>query len=127
MSNKCIDWAWSISLKPGLKLVLVRLADRADDNGFCFPKQSNIAKDTGLSRETVNRHIKTLEHLGHLKQKGQRYKDGRRRSSTYQLMVDPDFLQSDFLSHGKLSHLNVTNQHNRIPHREPSIVVRGVH
>lgn len=127
MSYEYLNWAWSLDLKPGPKIVLVYLADRADHKGICFPKQSTIAKSTGLSRETVNRHLKQLEKLGYLKQIEQRYRDGRRRSSTYQLLANEDFLQSDILSHGKISHLKVINHHNRIPHRDPSLNIGGVH
>lgn len=126
MSNKYINWAWSITVKPGLKLALICLADMADDNGECFPKQSTIAKKTGLSRETINRHIKKLEQLGYLKNKSQRYKDGRKRSSIYQLITDTDFLQSDISSHGKLSPFKVPNYHNRIPQRDP-LLIGGIH
>lgn len=49
---------------PAAKLVLIKLADHADDEGTCFPSQARVAADTGLARETVNRAIKALVGVG---------------------------------------------------------------
>lgn len=48
-------------------LVMLKLADRADDEGgSCFPAQNTIAEACGLARPTVNEIIKTLERDGKL-------------------------------------------------------------
>jgi len=36
MSLKVMHWAWSLAPTP--KIVLLALADEANDDGFCFPR-----------------------------------------------------------------------------------------
>lgn len=86
MSIKAINWAWKQSLPPGQKLVLIRLADRADDNGECWPSQKSIAEDTGQNERTVRRIVKQLESRGLLTRYwGQYREDGSRGSDHYKL------------------------------------------
>lgn len=125
MSNEALRWAWLLPLKPGLKLVLVRLADMANDNKTCWPKQSTIAEETGLSRATVCMNLKKLEQLGLISQKRQRYKDGRMRSSSYTLLIQNKSLPCKNSQHGELRHCETLQHHvikpnNKNPHGEPS-------
>lgn len=48
------------------RLVLFCIADRADDEGVAFPRQSSTARDANVSVETVRRSIRTLEEIGEL-------------------------------------------------------------
>lgn len=66
MSIRAVDWALKsvIGLKKGEKIVLVALADFADESGSSWPTQGELAKKTGLRRETVNRSLKSLEKKG---------------------------------------------------------------
>lgn len=66
MSIKAICWAFEQDLPPTSKLVLLKLADNANDDGWCWPSQATLARHTSLTRETVNRHIAKLEESGHL-------------------------------------------------------------
>lgn len=61
MSNKALTWAWSQSLKPAPKLVLLALADHADDRGYCWPSLARLAEMTGIDRSTVTRSLAVLE------------------------------------------------------------------
>ncbi len=63
MSNKCVTWAWKQPLTSSIKLVLVNICDRANDQkGYqCWPAIETISKDTGLARRTVQRSLATLE------------------------------------------------------------------
>ena len=57
--------AFKIKVGNGLrKLVLLKLADNANDNGECFPSIKHIAKECEMGRTTVKSHIKALEELG---------------------------------------------------------------
>ncbi len=71
MSIRAVDWALKsvTGLKKGEKLVLVALANYSDENNACWPAQRELAKKTGLRRETVNRCLKSLEEKGLLKSK----------------------------------------------------------
>jgi hypothetical protein len=85
MSVRAMSWAWDVDPeellalaragreaaggKPPargvsattLKLVLLALADHADDTGKCWPGLSRVAAKTGLDRSSVIRAVKVLE------------------------------------------------------------------
>ncbi len=48
------------------KAVYINLKDRADKDGRCFPSLGRIAKDTSLSKRTVQRAIDDLIKHGYL-------------------------------------------------------------
>lgn len=52
---------------PLRKLVLVKLADNASDQGECWPSYQHIADQCEIDRSTVRRHIKALENQGLLR------------------------------------------------------------
>lgn len=65
MSFDATKWAWAAEVKPATrKLVLLALADRADEKGNCHPSTNCIAADTGLNRKTVLESLRTLEADG---------------------------------------------------------------
>ena len=65
MSAKATFWAWEQSVKNSTqKLVLLKLCDSANDNNVCWPSQSKIASDCGLSRSAVLNNLKALEDQG---------------------------------------------------------------
>lgn len=65
MSNRYITWAFDVKgVTPSEKLVLIKLADQANDDGNCWPAQSTVASDCCLTRESVNRIIKKLADRG---------------------------------------------------------------
>ncbi|MGB5255148.1 MAG: helix-turn-helix domain-containing protein, partial [Sedimenticolaceae bacterium] len=47
-----MNWAWRQALTPTLKLVLMALADAADDQGVCWPSVSTLAKKCSVSTRT---------------------------------------------------------------------------
>lgn len=53
MSIKAINWAFSLPLPPKQKLVLLALADYADDAGVCWPSTRMLSKKSGLSLRMV--------------------------------------------------------------------------
>jgi DNA-binding MarR family transcriptional regulator len=52
---------------PLRKLVLLKLADNANDSGECWPSYQYIADQCEIGRSTVKSHIKALIDLGFLK------------------------------------------------------------
>lgn len=82
MSRAATDWAWSLAVKPAtLKLLLLSLADRADEYHQCFPSIARLEKDTGLNRKTIVQNIKKLVEMGILND------TGYRRGQTQQVKV----------------------------------------
>lgn len=65
LSFKYLDAAWLTDCpSPASKLVLVSLADHANDNGGCFPSVARIAKRCKLSRRGVQGQLRVLEKAG---------------------------------------------------------------
>lgn len=60
MSTKAVDWALSLALSPGAKLVLVVLAHRADDQGHGRINRQKLADLTGLRPEDAKAEISLL-------------------------------------------------------------------
>jgi hypothetical protein len=57
---------WDAEIPAGEKLVLLALADCANDQGLCWPSVATLAKKTGQSERTVQGALKGLEAAGHL-------------------------------------------------------------
>ena len=55
-----MNWAWRQALTPTLKLVLMALADAADDQGVCWPSVSTLAKKCTVSTRAVQRSLRVL-------------------------------------------------------------------
>lgn len=72
---------------PTRKLVLLKLADNANDAGICWPSLSRIAEDTELSRDTVRRSIADLAAAG-LVSIQKREQDGVNLPSFYHLHLE---------------------------------------
>ncbi|EGR3967463.1 helix-turn-helix domain-containing protein, partial [Vibrio cholerae] len=54
MSVKVMSYVWDISLFKGSdKLIMLCLADYADDAGVCWPSIETIARKSGVSSTTV--------------------------------------------------------------------------
>lgn len=73
---------------PLRKLVLIKLADHADDNGEAYPSFQHIADQCEISRRSVINHIESLEKMGlvSIETREGRYK--RNSSNLYVLNVD---------------------------------------
>lgn len=76
MSNRLLNLAWPVPLPSGAKLLLVALADRADDTGKSWPSRAMLVEQTGLSEVTLWRHLRDLVNAGLVTQQR------RRQSST---------------------------------------------
>lgn len=85
MSNEALTWAFKHEMTPIQKLVLIALADYADENGECYPRHETTAQRTCLSLSTVKRSIKGLAEGGYLTKVHQYRDDGRYRSNRYRL------------------------------------------
>lgn len=82
--NSLLNAAWSVSCRGGpiSKLVLVRLADRANENCVCWTGKERLAKDCGLSVGAVKKHLRELEAEGHI---SVAIEGGGRSSNTYRV------------------------------------------
>lgn len=65
MSHEATNWAAALrGIPPMSKLVLFRLADRADESGICYPSQRRLADECGISERTVRNAINNLTFRG---------------------------------------------------------------
>lgn len=64
MSFEAIRWAFAQEIPGSEKLVLLVLANHADDERTCYPSMATIAKETGTSRCNVMRIVPKLENKG---------------------------------------------------------------
>ncbi len=63
--NRWTDAVWNEGPEdPIERYVLLRIADRADRSGFCFPSLASIASDTRLSESTIKRALRRLATEG---------------------------------------------------------------
>ncbi|MET0072248.1 MAG: helix-turn-helix domain-containing protein [Candidatus Thiodiazotropha sp.] len=82
-----MNWAWHQALKPVPKLVLMALADIADDKGICWPSIATLAAKCNLSTRTIRRSVQYLVARDLLLVE-QRYRnDGSNASNRYWLQL----------------------------------------
>lgn len=88
-----MNWSWEQQLGPVPKLVLMALADNADDHGYCWPKLRTIATKCCVSERTIQRTIKDLLASGLLSKSARYDHTGRQVSNGYTLQISgPDKL-----------------------------------
>lgn len=88
MSIKVMSWAWSLNVKSNLKLILLALADHADDMGRCWPGIEGIAEKCSMNRVTVCRNIKELLKLKLLFRHKRRQENGQQLTNVYVLNLN---------------------------------------
>lgn len=70
------------------KLVLIKLADNANDQGFCWPSHQYIADQCEISKRSVINHISALEEMGLVTVKKRKKESGGNHSNYYYLHFD---------------------------------------
>ena len=111
MSFKCMTWASEQKTGSATKkLILLLLADRANDKGTCYPSHTTISNDAEVSRRTVIRLLKELETMGLISIKN-RSKDGKKTSNVYSLNFNLDVTSEAFNS-DTVSHKPINNQYS---------------
>ena len=79
------DWKHSKS-KGSRRLVLLALADYADDKGGCWPSFDTLAKKCNMSRRYVIDCMADLEKMGEI-EKEERFEHGRHTSNYYHILI----------------------------------------
>ena len=72
---------------PLRKLVLLKLADQANDHGECWPSYQHIADHCETSKRSVMNHVKALEESGLLRREYRKGEKGN-QSNVYHLSLD---------------------------------------
>lgn len=88
MGVKASSWAWEQSVTGNTKLVLLALADFADDDGICWPSRKRIAEKCGVSLRAITRQLAHLESLWLIESQPHfREVDGSQSSNRFQLLL----------------------------------------
>ena len=95
MSILAMTWAWGLmGLDQSQTLVLLALADAANDDGVCWPSQAEIGRKARLKDRAVRNQIRSLEAMGLVSVSSRSTSQGR-KTNVYRLNVGCDFsLQS---------------------------------
>ena len=98
MSIRLMTMVWDMELPTTHKIVLLALADNANDEGICWPSITTLEKKTSLHRATIIRIISNLEEKSHLSRSSESGKTNTYRlnpshsatSSTERLVAQDD-------------------------------------
>ena len=85
MSIRLMEDVFRSDLSGTRKLILLALADNANDSGFCWPNQETIARKASISTRNLRTHLHALEADGWLSVLA--LGNGRGHSSEYLLNV----------------------------------------
>lgn len=90
MSVRAMTWAMEQKVgNPTTKLILMALADFADEEGKCFPSQGRLAEIAECSVDTVQRHLTKAEQASLIvrQKRGSKRGGGGRTSDLYVLQL----------------------------------------
>lgn len=88
MSVKATTWAWAQDVAKGELLVLLALADHADDEGICWPGHKGLEAKCRMSRSTLLKHISAMASRGLLTIRHRHQESGYRDTNLYVLHLD---------------------------------------
>src|SRR3954468_10675889 len=93
MSVHITSWAWKQKVKDaGMKLVLLKLADSANDEGICWPSKRLLAEECGMSKRTIRYKIEALTKAGFIGIE-ERLRENRSTSSNlYRILAPVQYL-----------------------------------
>lgn len=124
MSVEASSWAWKQPLQASTKLVLLALADHADNKGRCWPSMESIASKCGVSRSLVVEKVKELKEYRLITASRRFNDDGHRQSNMYQLHMQTT-LSPDYLRRENQRRLNLHGDNLRRKTHAPKSRFRG--
>lgn len=99
MSVSVMTWAWQLRIPSNEKIVLVALADRANDDGECWPGYASLAEKCSMSERNVMRIVASLETKNLLSITTRKdAENNRQKTNIYRLNVEQK--PGDILSPG---------------------------
>lgn len=104
--------AWALKQSTGnstTKLVLLILADVADENGESYYGQEKLASMAETTTRTLRDHLKNLEAMGLLERRERRRESGYRTSDLYRLLI-----------HSEISPEDSSPEKSDLSHRKPA-------
>lgn len=89
MSVRALNWAFEQYVTPAEKVILLAIADMANDEHEAWPSYAYLIRRTGLSERTIRNHIRMLEAMDLLTTQTRVRPNGSQTSNLYVLAVDP--------------------------------------
>lgn len=75
---------WESDVQPaGKRIVLLAIADSANDEGFCWPNMATIARKAGVGLSSARKAVAALEEEGLLEREERRVEHARNKSNIY--------------------------------------------
>ncbi|WP_249928804.1 helix-turn-helix domain-containing protein [Escherichia coli] len=102
------------------KLVLLKLADNANDNGECYPSYHHIAKECEISKRTAMRAVDSLCEKGLLIKQPRYLIGGKEQTSNFYVIVLPSLHGSVTVTPGV-----VTQSHRGSDTESPGVVTQS--
>jgi DNA-binding MarR family transcriptional regulator len=103
MSVQAITSAFAVQgVSPSEKLLLLALANYADADGECWPSQTTLTFDTGLSERTIRTALASLESAGLLSRERRSRPNGSRTSDLITLTLPENIAARSDKPTGKL-------------------------
>lgn len=81
MSAEALTWAWKIKLSSSQKIIVLALANYADQEASCYPGHERLSEMTGMSVRSIGRNLRELEDLGVFTKERRARKNGSGRTS----------------------------------------------
>lgn len=75
-------------LSSARRMVLIALANRADADDICWPRQELIAQETGMSVRSLQDHLTALVTMGYLERATHARGQGKGSKTVYRLITD---------------------------------------
>jgi hypothetical protein len=94
VSYKYVTWAFKMPTNPMETLVLVALADYADDVGYCFPGYESIIEKTKLAKSSLAKTLFILEGAGFFKKTPHATIGAGRKVNSYQILFDESWFET---------------------------------
>ena len=113
---------------PARKLVLIKLADNANDDGICWPSYQNIADHCEITKRSAMSHISKLEAMGLVARRYRKSDDGRKnKSNYYHLTLDSENISppSENISPPPSENISPRTSHSLEPVIEPNNIDRA--
>lgn len=87
MSISIMAHVFKLTIPTGPKFVLLALADRACDRGYCYPGQQELAEKTSQSVRAIQNQLTWLEENGFITRAHRQRRDGYRTTDEYQIIL----------------------------------------
>ena len=88
MSVKALTWAFEQPISATEKVVLLALADHANEHGLCWPSISLLVQRAHVGERTVQRAIQALEDGGFITRERRQRENGSDTSNLYRLCLN---------------------------------------